>query len=1327
MSLSARNAGYRAPEVDHMPAGEQAVCRTVAGAPPRTLVDVLKDSVSAWPEAAAIDDGTIVWTYSRLDREVVRLAGRLRAQGVGAGDRVGVRLPSGCAPLYLAILAVLAAGAAYVPVDADDPDERAELVWEQAGVCLVLRPRPARGESAEPIEIVPRPQCPPGGRIGRAGLDDDAWIIFTSGSTGTPKGVAITHRSAAAFVDAEARLFLPDAPLGPGDRVLAGLSVAFDASCEEMWLAWRNGACLVPAPRSLVRAGAELGPWLRERVITVVSTVPTLASLWPAGMLDRVRLLILGGEACPPEVVRRFARDGREVWNTYGPTETTVVACAARLYDGEPVRIGLPLEGWSLAVVAPSGQPVRWGEVGELLIGGVGLGRYLDPEREAEKFVSLPALGWGRAYRSGDLVRANPEGLEFVGRADNQVKIGGRRIELGEIDAALLALPSVAAATTVLRRTTGGLDVLVAYLVSNCGDPAQFDHAAATGRLREHLPSALVPRLVALPEFPLTRSGKVDRAALPWPPPQQPPGESAARAMTDETTRWLCDRWEDLLGVPAAPDDDFFALGGTSVAAARLVSLLRERFPEISVADFYRNPTPAALRAHVTNVPASRRRPDAGTLPAPRAEPSGTVRTPWWTGWVQTAVQLGLLTVPGLRWVLALALAGTVWSLFTDESLLPVLPWWVLIPAGLLLLTTPGRMLITTAGIRILRGRMRPGHYRRGGLTHLRLWAVDRLAVVAGLGSIVGTPLAATYARLIGCRVGKDVELHALPPVTGLAEFGAGCSVEPEADLAGWWLDGGRLHIGKIAVGARARVGSRAVLLPGTRIGADAQVLPGACVGTTVPARACWGGSPAGPVDNPDSFDLPTPAARSGRWRLAYRLGSAINGLLFALSAVPAAVLAFQVLPRDATLRAEWLALAGWMPLLVVLELAGYAMLLAAVVRLAGRTLRPGIHPVHGLTGWSAWLVHRLVDNARRTLFPLYAGLITPVWLRLLGARIGRRSELSTVVSLPALLRVGDGAFLADDVLAAPYELRDGWLRLGVAAVGNRAFVGNSGIVGPGRTVTDGALIGVLSTTPADVPVGSSWLGRPALRLPRVPEGGEAARTFDPPRRLVAMRAAVELTRLAPPLLGGLLVAAVSEAILLLWNVAGPLPATLLAGPVLYLAGWLAAGITTAAKRLLMRRITPAQHPLWSGFVWRNELYATFVGVLAEPWFVPSAIGTPALTRWLRSLGARIGRGTWCETQWLPEPDLVHIGANATVNRGCVLQTHLFHDRVMRLNRVQLDQGATLGPHSITLPASSVGHYASVAAGSLVMAAETVPANTRWRGNPITPDATATP
>ena len=348
---------------------------------------------------------------------------------------------------------------------------------------------------------------------------DDAWIIFTSGSTGKPKGVAVTHRCAAAWVDAEARLFLRRAPLGPRDRVLAGLSVAFDASCEEMWLAWRHGACLVPAPRSLVKTGADLGGWLVARRISVVSTVPTLAALWPAEELRGVRLLILGGEACPAELAARLASICPEVWNTYGPTETTVVASAAPLTVDGPVRIGLPLDGWQLAVVDPhSGQPVDWGETGELVIGGVGTARYLDRDEGRREVPPAAGVGWERAYRSGDLVRADPEGLTYIGRVDTQVKIRGYRIELSEIESVLLQ---------TARRRAGRGDHLSAArpgwsswwpTSARLPGPGAAGPAADPPGLRDRLPAHMVPAyLEELAVIPTMTSGKADRKRLPPP------------------------------------------------------------------------------------------------------------------------------------------------------------------------------------------------------------------------------------------------------------------------------------------------------------------------------------------------------------------------------------------------------------------------------------------------------------------------------------------------------------------------------------------------------------------------------------------------------------------------------------------------------------------------------------------------------------------------------------------------------------------------------------------------------------------------------------------
>src|SRR5699024_7546857 len=185
-------------------------------------------------------------------------------------------------------------------------------------------------------------------------------------------------------------------------RVLAVLSVAYDASCQEMWLAWRHGACQVPAPRALVRSGMDLGPWPIRGAVTDDSAVPTLAGLWPEEALAHGRLLIVRGQASWHELVNRLATEDREMWNAYGATEATVVASAAMLKPDHPVSIGLPLNGWDLVVIAGEGNPVRPGDVGELVIGGVGLARYLDPDKDAEKYAPLASVGWDRAYRTGD-------------------------------------------------------------------------------------------------------------------------------------------------------------------------------------------------------------------------------------------------------------------------------------------------------------------------------------------------------------------------------------------------------------------------------------------------------------------------------------------------------------------------------------------------------------------------------------------------------------------------------------------------------------------------------------------------------------------------------------------------------------------------------------------------------------------------------------------------------------------------------------------------------------------------------------------------------------
>ncbi|WP_314195679.1 Pls/PosA family non-ribosomal peptide synthetase [uncultured Arthrobacter sp.] len=1283
-----------------------------AAAPPeRTLVDILTGTAARFPDASALDDGRRSLSYAQLLAEVKSEGRRLHQAGLGAGDKIGVRIPSGTNELYIAILAILLIGAAYVPVDADDPDERARLVFTEARVAAILR---ANGvivtDHKRPVPFpAPRPATP----------DDDAWVIFTSGSTGTPKGVAVQHRSSAAFVDAEARIFLRDDPVGPQDRVLAGLSVAFDASCEEMWLAWRHGGCLVPAPRALVRTGMDLGPWLINHGITVVSTVPTLAALWPAEALENVRLLVFGGEACPPELAERLAVDGREVWNTYGPTEATVVACAAPLGGTGPVRIGLPLDGWDLAVVDSDGVPVAEGEVGELIIGGVGLARYLDPQKDAEKYAPMPSLGWGRAYRSGDLVRFERAGLIFMGRADEQVKLGGRRIELGEIDAALQSLPGIAGAAAAVRTTAAGNQVLVGYLAPAGGTDTAPDLAAFRELLSATLPAPLIPMLAVVDTLPTKTSGKVDRHALPWPLP----GAGAADADSapldvPEDAQWVVDQWQAVLGSSVAGlDADFFAHGGGSLAAAQLVSALRARYPTITVADIYATPRIGAL------IEVARQSlPDgvsAGPAPERPVRPTALKSQVF-----QTLMGIPLHILAGMRWLTYLMAANNVLNTLAGFTAAPTVSWWWVAASWLVFVSPPGRMGISVAAARLLLRDVQPGTYPRAGKVHLRLWLAEQIQDLAGAVSLASAPWVPYYARALGAKIGSNIHLHSLPPVTGFLTLGRGCNIEPEVDLSGWWIDGDIVRIGHVHVGADATVGARSTLMPGASIGAGGQVEPGSAVLGKVKAGQLVAGSPAerrGKAKQDWPAGQPVSSVLGHLWFTAFAAASAVLALIPYASAVAAALVVFLFIRGNDSLLDALPQVLASLPLAALTWFLTNMLLILVTTRLLGLGLKEGYYRVRSRVGWQVWATERVLDMARDLLFPIYASLFTPVWLRLLGAKVGKNVEASTVLLLPRMTTVGEGAFLADDTMVASYELGGGWMRIAPAKIGKRSFLGNSGMTAAGRSVPKNSLVAVLSATPGKAKSGTSWLGSPPVRLRRTAVASDSTRTFQPPARLKVARSLWELCRFVPVALTVGLALGVVLVFDWLATALGYGAAAALGGVVLLLAGGVAAGFSVAAKWLLVGRIKTGEHPLWSSFIWRNEVVDTFIEMVSAPWFARSASGTPALVWWLRALGAKIGRGTWCESYWLPEADLVTLGASSTVNRGCVVQTHLFHDRVMSIDTVSLEDGATMGPHGVILPQARIGKGGTVGPASLVMRGETVPAGTYWMGNPVSP------
>ena len=1254
------------------------------GAPPyRSLLDIFSATMERFGERVALDAGDAVLTYRELWDAAGALAVELGLAGVGPGDRVGVRVSSGTAQLYASILGVLRSGAAYVPVDADDPAARTERIWTDAMVCAVIEDGAIAWTS-----VAPR------GGDEQPALDDDAWVIFTSGSTGAPKGVAVTHRSAAAFVDAEARLWT----VAPEDRVLAALSVGFDASCEEMWLAWRTGAALVPATRAVVRSGADLGPWLVDRRVTVISTVPTLAALWDASVLQGIRLLILGGEACPDELAWRLAV-GRELWNTYGPTEATVVSTAARLVPGRRVTIGLPLDGWEVAVIDARGEPVGIGETGELVIAGVGLGRYLDRRLDAERFAPLPALGWRRAYRTGDVVRTTLDGLEFVARSDDQVKLDGRRIELAEVEMHLRAVPAVSAAAAAVRTTGAGNGVLVGYVV---GD---VDPAAVRAQVTRRLPAGVVLQIVVLDALPVRSSGKTDRGALPWPPPA---GRSAtgADALTG-TAAWLAERWADQLGVrPTGPDSDFFDLGGSSVMVAKLVSALRGRFPAASIGDIYNHRRLADLADRLDAL-------DAGLHEAPTSPTTPASR--W-----------ALAQVAGVLLLVAASAPATFGALFAFddwEHVGVVVPWPWLLAGWVLLISPPARALLVAVVRRVLLGRLEPGRYPKRSWLAYRVWFVDRLADGLHLEHLAGTPWSNRLARLLGAAVGDGARLGTLPPPSALIGIGAGATLEAGVDVHGWWIEGDEMVIGELRIGDGARIGTRCVLMPGADIGEGAEIEPGSVVSGRVLPGERWTGSPARYVGAAGaSWPAGAPPRERHRrfWTSMYGVGVLGLRAVPLASAVPA-LLAFDALHGvSPSISGTAVTAALSAPLLAAVFVVCEAVVSALVFRAVSRLIRPGWHPDEGATAWALWLTGQLTYASNAALFPLYASVYTRAWLRLHGLRIGRRTEVSTTEGLSRLDRLGDTSFVADHPMFAGARAHQGWLHIEPIEVGSRTFIGNGALLTGGTKVGDDSLIGIESNAPRLSADGTSWFGAPPIELPRVPDRPDPSRTTNPPRRLVVARGATEIVRILLPtsvsiVLGALLFLALDAA----GAAAGGLAIVAVTPFALAAAAVCAVLVTIAVKWLIIGRYRPGEYPLWSSLVWRDEIVNSCQEQLASQWLLEKALGTPLVPAYLRAMGATVGRDVWCDTLAITEFDVVHIADGCAVNRGACLETHLFHDRLLRIGPTVLCTASTLGPVSATLPDTRLGAGCVVGGRSVVMRGEELPPGTRWHGAPL--------
>ncbi len=1322
-----------------------------------TLADIFAATAARIPQKIALRFANETLTYAELDARANAIATALQARGAVAGRIIGLWLPRGI-DLLVAQLGIAKAGCAWLPFDADTPPDRIGvcltdadalgLVTSDACAAIFSQTVDARpcfvfeaqlsASNAPPRDVQPH---------------HPAYVIYTSGSTGKPKGIVVNQASICHFLRSE------NAVLGvrETDLVYQGFSAAFDMSFEEIWISYLVGASLWIAPKEVVADPDALVAAIERERITVLHAVPTLLALFPRDVAT-LRIINLGGEACPDTLVDRFAASAtsassatpaathpqRKLFNTYGPTEATVSASLAELTRGTPVTIGTPLPNYAMLVLgvddANRDQVLATDEVGELCITGPGvavgyLGR---PELTAQKFIANPIAAnahdpatHARLYRTGDLARIDANGqVHCLGRADDQIKIRGFRVELGEIEAALVEQPGVGTAA-VLLKNIGGVDQLIAYVVAE-GDA---NTNAWKSALKSRLPPYMVPGIITcLDEMPRLLSGKIDRKALKARELAVPVADGESDTPANPTEHALFQALHVLMpGQTLRLSSDFFTdLGGHSLLAARLVSTLRThpQYATVTVGKIYTARTVGAIAEVLTQLKST----EPATPHAPPTTASAVRR--FWCGLAQAACVPPLVC---LRMALWLAPFFTYHLLTADDADSTIIAFATALAVhlGVLIATFP----IAIIGKWLLLGRLQPGRYPLYGFTFFRWWLVDRLSEIPPRHLLSGSPLHVWYWRLMGAKVGRDVMMGALSlRAPDLVTIGDGASIGTSVNLENIRVEGDQLIVGAIEIGRDGYVGSYCAIEGDTRIDDDARLdsLSALARGERIPAGEVWLGSPARRIGENDTGRMPPRVAVGALTHVfehvAHFLGAALISALFFMPVFPAFMLIDWAdtayigisLANSSAVQVFFLYLLISIPASAVLVLL--TTLLSAAIRWTFLPrLMPGQWSVHSAMYLRRWITNQIQESSLQVLHGLYATVYSPWWYRLLGAKVGKGAEISTALGLvPDMLTLGDETFIADAVMLGDEEIDRGWMRLSATEVQARSFVGNGAWVPDGTVIPPNVLIGVQSRCPgnAQMKSGETWMGSPAISLParEVLSGFSEELTFRPGlvRRLA--RAVIEGLRIVMPMSFIIAVGYLTVEFVYPLVDKGEWEAGIIALTLCGLAYAMASLLLVIiVKWLVIGRYRPHAAPMWTPFVWTSEAVTNIYESVAVPNFINFLRGTPMLPWALRLLGVKIGKGVYMDTTDITEFDCVTIGDHAVMNAWCGPQTHLFEDRVMKIGRVEIGAHANLGTRCTVLYGATVGDGVRLGPLTLVMKGETLPANSAWAGSPAEP------
>ncbi len=1293
------------------------------------------------PQHPAIIYQSQVISYGEVEARSNQLAHFLKSHGVECGARVALLLPRS-PELYISILGILKAGAAYVPLDPEYPSDRIEYILSDCATQAIITTSDlASSKELGMNNVVALDLCQEKialestDRLAEIGVGerDLSYVIYTSGSTGRPKGVEIEHRSSRNYIQVVNETVYH---ITPADRVYQGFSIAFDASVEEVWCTLAAGAALVVGSIEQVRSGVDLAHFLTAQRVTVLSCVPTLLAMMEKEV-PTIRLLILGGEQCPQELASRWCNEQRRVVNTYGPTEATVVSTWHECHPDRPITIGKPLPTYQVYILDEDLEPVEGNEEGEIYIGGICLARgYVNrPELTAEKFIPNPLTfdptTSDRLYKSGDLGCWMADGdIQFLGRIDGQVKLRGFRIELSEIESVIMECSGVSAAVVAVKSLAKPalsaiveVDRLIAYVVPKIG--VELDLPAIWALLRDRLPIYMVPGSIeVLADLPTLPSGKVDRKSLPDPInfgaglPQE-----SATPPSNPVEQEITTAWEAIFGIPSISiHNDFFnELGGHSLLAAVMVSKLREnpQFQDLAVLDVYEYPTVAKLAAALQARWQQRGALHGEVVRSVPAKSFGSRTKGFWA-----SIGVYLMYV---MYSLPLLLPGYFYYDLTDEQEESRI-FAAAVSSLIMIAVYPGLILLSIPIKWLVIGRFKSGKYPLWSFYYWRFWFVRQVQALIPLWLLTGSPLMNWYCRLMGAKIGQDVYLGSSEFLAfDLLSIGNESSVGSGSGLAGYEVIDGWLHIGTITLGENCYVGINTVLGLNSHLADSAEIgdLSYLLEHQTIPTGEHWAGSPARP--QPNSTTLPPSLAPRSHplLGLGYVLGLLSQLIVPAVSALPGFLLwCFLINSEDWYL---WLLPAAVLGSTCFIGV--FCLQVVVLKYLLLRKIRPGTYALCSNFGVRHWFLSRLMEMSLGVMPTLYSTLYLLPWLRLLGAKIGARAEISTASNFtPDLISIGAESFIADGVSIGASQVKRGWIQLAPTHIGNQAFIGNGSLV-PGNTyIADSCLIGCLSVPPTDgslIKPDSAWMGSPAIYIPHrqvIDEYG-VEQTYKPGAHLYWLRLVIEFFRAVLPGSIHFVVLLGMEATIL------DLPDQLndhwrwVIMAVLFPAIYAAASIGSAVfviilKWLVVGRYRPGNIPLWSNFVWRTELITGLYESIVVAGCLNFFLGTPFAAITLRLLGMKIGRNTYIDTTDFTEFDLISIGNNVVLNDGCTLQTHLFEDRVMKMARIRLEPRCQMGTGALVLYDTILEADVCLYPMSLVMKGERVPQGTGWQGIP---------